>query len=321
MAKLSVVVCTFNRGRKLEGCLKSLSRQTFAHFEVIIVDGGSTDSTNSVIKQYKKQLKIRKFVFKEKELARVRDIGWRKARGEYVAWIDDDVIVSHNWAQEIIATFKRDARIGGVTGPTIVPGKILNNRDIFLFYHKKGVWAVVGKIWNKFFLEGKKYEVGQITKSGAWTPGSNFKQCLKIKKLIDVDYLEACNMALKKSLIEQVGGFDYGYRGVGEWSELDLAMRIKKLGYRLVFNPKARVTHHISRGGVYNRRTYAKSRMENFLKFYFTHVFRLRPDYLLKFFAYLVFLNSYWAYKAITDKNIDWLGGWLGTITGLKNVK
>jgi len=316
--KLSVVICTFNRGNRLDECLNSLTKQSFSGFEVIIIDGGSTDNTNKIIFKYSKKLKIKKVTYKNKELARARDKGWRKAKGELVAWIDDDVVVSRNWAKSIIEIFNHHPEIGGVSGPTIVKNKLLRNRDIFSFYNKRGLWGLMGKIWNNFFLEGQKDEVGKILKSGAWTPGSNFPSSLKIKGLKDVDYLEACNMTLKRKLIAQVGGFDYGYTKVAEWSELDLAIRVKSLGYRLVFSSKVRVNHNISQGGVYSRRTHAKQRMENFFKFYFRHIFKPQPDYFFKFLAYLFFLNFYWLYKAISTKNINWLGGWAGTLTGLK---
>ncbi len=318
--KLSIVICTYNRAISLEKCLASLVKQSFSDFEVIIVDGGSTDNTDKIINRYRKRLKIKKVVYKNKELAKVRDIGWRKATAELVAWIDDDVIVSKNWAKSIINIFANNSRIGGLTGPTIVDEKLLKNRDVFSFYNQRGIRGLAGKVWNSFFLEGKKYEVGKIFKSGAWSPGSNFPASLKIKGLKDVDYLEACNMIVRKNLVSQVGGFDYNYAGVAEWSELDLAMRIKNLGYRLVFSAKVRVKHNISQGGIYSKRTQAKSRMENFFRFYFRHIFKPRLGYFYKFSSYVLFLNIYWGYKAITSKNINWLGGWVGTISGILNI-
>jgi len=320
--KLSVIIGTFNRGESLRRCLQSLTKQTFSDFEVVIVDGGSTDNTRSVINHFSSKLTIKLVIDRRRELARVRDRGWRAARGEYVAWIDDDVIACRHWAEAIIATLDNPANknIGGVSGPTIVNEKLLTNRDVFSFYHAKGLMGIAGKFWNAFFLEGGQYAVGRITKSGAWTPGSNFPSSLKIKGLVTVDYLEACNMILRRSLVRKAGGFDYRYTGIGEWSELDLAMRISKLGYRLVFNAKVRVDHDISQKGVYSRRTHARKRMENFLRFYFRHIFKFRPDYIFKFLAYLLFLNLYWSYKAAVTANLDWLGGWRGTISGLKYV-
>lgn len=317
--KLSVIIATFNRDYSLQKCLISLSQQSFSLFEIIIVDGGSTDNTRQIVDQFAKKLTIKFVVDRRQGLAQARDRGWREARGKYVAWIDDDVVVARDWAAAIVATLdkKGNENIGGVSGPTIVPVKLLANRDVFSFYHARGLMGILGKFWNTFFLEGKQYEVGKILKSGAWTPGSNFKTSLQIKGLKEVDYLEACNMVLRKKLVEKAGGFDFNYKGIGEWSELDLAMKVRELGYRLVFNSKVRVDHYISQGGVYPRRTHARQRMENFLKFYCRHIFRWRFDYLFKFLTYLLFLNLYWGYKAVATKNLDWLGGLWGTISGV----
>ena len=319
-SKLSVVICTYNRAKRLDKCLTALEKQTFANFEVIIVDGGSTDETEKIIKKHSKKLRIKKIIERKKELSQVRDKGWRESEGKYVSWIDDDVVVSPEWAETVVKILDENENIAGVTGPTLVKKSILKNRDVFFFYQKKGFAGFTGKMWERLFIEGDKYQVGRIFKSGAWSPGSNFQQSLKLKGLVDVDYLEACNMTLRRKLIKKVDGYDYGYTGIAEWCELDLAMRIKKLGYRLVFSLKVIVHHNISQGGVYSRRTGAKQRMENFFKFYFRHIYKPCPSYIFKFTLYLFFLNGYWLYKAISDKNLNWIGGWIGTITGLKYV-
>ena len=316
--KLSIVIATFNRATALANCLDSLTKQTFSNFEVIVIDGGSTDNTPHIINQFRSKLNLKLITDPRPQLAQIRDRGWRVAAGQYVAWIDDDVVVCPNWAHAIVTVLDNNPKIGGVTGPTIIPSQLLAHRDVFIFYHARGLLTkILAYVWENLFLEGDKYAVGKILKSGAWTPGSNFASSLKITGLQPVDYLEACNMTLRKNLVHRVGGFDLGYVGIGEWSELDLSIRIKKLGYQLVFHAKACLYHHISQQGVYPRRTQARHRMVNFLKFYFRHIFHPQPTYFLKFFAYLLFLNAYWGYKAVATKNLNWLGGWLGTIEGL----
>ncbi len=315
-----MAICTFNRAESLKECLESLTKQSFTDFEVIIVDANSTDQTPQVIDNYSQKLKIKKVIETGKGLAKARDLGWKNSQGEFVSWIDDDVVVSEDWAKTIVKILSENKDIAGVSGPTIINNELLKNRDVFFFYGKKGLTGLLGKFWNYFFLESQMYEPGKLFKSGAWSPGANFAQSLQIQGLKDVDYLEACNMTLRRGLIEKVNGFDFNYTGVAEWSELDLAIRIKKLGYRLIFSSKVKVNHNISRSGVYSKRAEAKQRMENFLRFYFTHIFKLRSGYIFKFLPYLLFLNLFWAYKAIATGNQNWLGGWLGTITGLRFI-
>lgn len=325
--KLSVIICTHERGESLRECLESLVKQSYKNFEVVVVDGGSKDTTNEVIEKYSQKLKIKKVIYRGKELARVRDRGWWEAKGEIASWIDDDVVVDKDWAGVVVEIMDKNPDVGGISGPTLVKKELLKERDVFSFYEEKrkhsrknypAIPGMMAWIWDKWFLEGGKYEVGRLFKSGAWSPGSNFSNCLKIKGLLEVDYLEACNMTLRRKLVKKIGGFDYDYTKVAEWCELDLARRVAELGYKLVFNSKVKVYHNISQGGVYSRRTKAKERMENFFKFYFRHVYRPRADYVIKFLTYVMFLNGYWIYKAMETKNLDWLGGLGGTISGWK---
>lgn len=292
-----------------------MARQDYKDFEVIVIDGGSTDGTKLVIDEFKNRLLIRFYVFQEKELAKVRDLGWRKAKGELVSWIDDDVIVSPRWAQTLIEIFK-DNRIGGVSGPTIIPPQSLKQRDVFFFYNKRGLSGLLGGFWNRIFLEGGSKRVGKVFRSGAWSPGSNFQSSLRYKNLVEVDYLEACNMTIRRDLVRKVGGFDFNYRGVAEWCELDLARKVKSLGKRLVFSSKVRVDHYVSQGGVYNRRNDAKERMQNFLRYYFKHIYEPRWGHIWRFGLYLFFLNGYWVYKALSTGQVGWLGGVAGTFDG-----
>jgi len=309
---LSVVICTYNRASSLARALLSLAKQSYKEFEVVIIDGGSTDGTKQVAEEFMSRLRIKFYVLREKELAKVRDLGWRKARGELVSWIDDDVVASPNWAKSIIEIF-RDSKIGGVSGPTIIPSKILKQRDVFFFYNKRGFSGLLGRFWNRVFLEGGSKEVGRVFRSGAWSPGSNFRSCLRLRGLIDVDYLEACNMTVRRDLVKRVGGFDFDYRGVAEWCELDLAQKVKALGYRLIFSTKVRVDHFVSQGGVYTRRNDARERMENFLRYYFRFIYQPKWGHIWRFGLYLFFLNGYWVYKTISTGQVSWLGGVAGT--------
>lgn len=308
---LSIIIITYNRAESLSQCLESLTKQTFKDFEVIIVDGDSRDNTPQTIEKYNKKLKIKKFLQQTPNIAKLRDFGWRQAGGEYFSWIDDDVVATSQWAEEVVKTLDSDHHIGGVSGPTLIKKKLIKERDVFKFYKSQGLF---GQIWQKFFLENKTKEPGLILKNGWWTPGSNFESSTKIKGIKEVDYLEPCNMTYRRQVIEKVNGFDHRY--YKDWSEADLAFRVKNTACRLVFNPKAVVYHNITQTGAYSGRTAAKERMIDFYRYYFTHVFQ--PKYFLRFLSIILFQNIYYTYKAISDKNLSWLGSWLGSLIGFK---
>ncbi len=309
--KLSIIVLTYNRSDSLSECLESLTKQTYRNFEVIIVDGDSIDKTPEIINNYSKKLDIKKHIVKTPNIAKLRDFGWRQANGKYFSWIDDDVVVTTNWAKEIITTFETNHQVCGVSGPTLIRDEILSERDVFKWVKGKGI---IAKIWQNYFLEGKVKEPGLFLKNGWWTPGSNFESSTKLNGLKKVDNLEPCNMTYSKKVIEKINGFDHSF--YKDWSEADLAFRARKTGCKLVFNPKAVVYHNITQTGAYSGRTAAKERIIDFYRFYFRHIYQ--PRFLFRFITMVLFQNLYYTYKAITDSNFTWLGSWLGSLAGLK---
>jgi glycosyltransferase involved in cell wall biosynthesis len=89
---VSVVIATYNRREHIEKPLKSLERQTFQQFEVVIVDDGSTDGTDELIKDWQKKsaLPIRYTFQRNQGVATARNTGVRMSRGKYIAFLDSD---------------------------------------------------------------------------------------------------------------------------------------------------------------------------------------------------------------------------------------
>ena len=89
---ISVIIPTYNRGKLLHRCLKSLDRQIFKNFEVIICDDASTDNTKTIVDSFKNSLKIRYFLINNNSggPAKPRNIGIKKSKGKYVAFLDSD---------------------------------------------------------------------------------------------------------------------------------------------------------------------------------------------------------------------------------------
>ncbi|PIP62141.1 hypothetical protein COW99_00450 [Candidatus Roizmanbacteria bacterium CG22_combo_CG10-13_8_21_14_all_38_20] len=294
ITSLTIVVSTYNRSSSLDDCLNSLSKQTDPDFKILIIDGDSDDNTPRVIAKYSKKLSIRVIVDGIAHLSYIRDLGWRKADTKLVGWIDDDVVVSKGWVKSVKEAFKVKS-VAGVSGPTIIPHKLLNNRDVFYFHRSK---SFLSTIYFHLFMQGERFGIGKIYPSGAWSPGSNFPQSLKIKPR-EVDYLEACNFIIRRSVLKVADGFDLKYIGTSEWCEVDLAFRIRKVGRRLLFDPKVAVSHCISTGGVYARRNNVTHRLKNFLMFY---LFSYYPKSVIGWFLfmfYLLYILTYYLYLFI----------------------
>lgn len=323
--KASVFIPTKNRCKALKRCLDSLLKQTYKNFEVVIVDDESTDGTKDLVNKFSKKLNIN-FIFQKKQgLVSAVNQGLKNSKGDIFIRTDDDVVMYPKWIEGIVEIFNSSDKVGGVTGPTIIPKESKEHRDLFKlqqkFQERNFLWKLLGKIYFNYFMEGKPRAVSKWFKSGAFSLGSNYEDCLKLDGPIEVEHHEACNMAVRRDLLEKIGGFDEVYGGLGEYNEADVSFKIRKLGYKIIFNPKARVDHIPSREGFFKERPNSYSRILNFINFYFRHIKPNTLDKFVRFFSYLLFLNGFWVYKFITTKRISQLGCISGTIVGLaKNV-
>lgn len=317
----TVAISTFNRNEDLRRCLFALRNQADKNFDIVIANGGEYEGVRRVADEFG-DLKIKIVNQVRKGIVEGRNLGWRDSSSDIVCFIDDDLVVSPDWLANIRSTFLADDNIGGVSGPTIIPEDRLKSRDFALFLKEFNTSSnilirVIGKIYLKVILENKIHEVGRILNSGAFTPGSNYWECVNLKGPQEVDYLEACHMCYWRFLLEKIGGFDYAYTGTGEWNEPDFSFKVRRLGYRLVFNPKAVTEHHISQSGIFKARTYAYERSRNFIHFYFQNVKPNSLQKVVRFNINLFFINAYWFYKFIKTKNLSWLNGITGTLSGL----
>ncbi|MCT4535550.1 glycosyltransferase family 2 protein [Halodesulfovibrio sp.] len=116
---LSIIVCTYNRSSFLASCLESLIHQTIStlEFEVVVVNNNSGDNTQEVALSF--QNKFPNFVYLEEKnqgLSFARNAGINAAKGDWVAFLDDDAVARQNWIEQILATItKNDFDIfGGV---------------------------------------------------------------------------------------------------------------------------------------------------------------------------------------------------------------
>lgn len=106
---LSIIIPTLNAAKVLETCLKSIKKQTFKDYEILIIDGGSTDNTKIIAKKYR--CKVIKNPLKTAEAAKA--LGLKMASGKYIALIDsDNILPSIYWLSKMLLPFKDLSIIG-----------------------------------------------------------------------------------------------------------------------------------------------------------------------------------------------------------------
>ena len=132
---ISVVIPTYNRREYLKICLDAFARQTYPQnlYDVIVVDDGSMDDTSSFLSEYSKSTPFTLISLRQENQgpAIARNLGIRKARGELVAFTDDDCVVKEDWLYNHSRSFNDDM-VGGVGG--VVESKVLGIYGLYFDY-------------------------------------------------------------------------------------------------------------------------------------------------------------------------------------------
>ena len=115
----SVIIPTYNRPRHVSGCLRALTQQNYPRqqFEVIVVDDGSPEPLDQTIDLYRGRLNLTLLRQRNAGPATARNMGASVARGEYLAFTDDDCRPHGDWLRQLDMAFRTNAArmIGGRT--------------------------------------------------------------------------------------------------------------------------------------------------------------------------------------------------------------
>lgn len=126
MPRLTIQLCTYNRARLLERVLEALFDQTVPDdaYEVVLVNDGSPDDTNAVIERVRPLARCAFTVIVQQNagLAKGRNAGIARSRGERICFIDDDVLPTPVFAAEHLASDDRH-------GDVIVRGAVINTES------------------------------------------------------------------------------------------------------------------------------------------------------------------------------------------------
>ena len=98
MVKVSIIVPVYNTAKYLSMCIESLINQTLKDIEIILINDGSTDNSESIIKKYKDK-RIKYISQKNEGIGKTRNLGIEKTNGEYLAFIDSDDYIEPNFCE------------------------------------------------------------------------------------------------------------------------------------------------------------------------------------------------------------------------------
>ncbi len=114
---VSVIIATKNEEENISNCLKSVSRQS-QKCEIVVVDNFSEDKTVVIVRKFTK-----KVFTKGPERSTQRNFGLKKAKGEFVLFLDADMILEKNVVLECITSFKKNSYLSGIIIDEVPKGK------------------------------------------------------------------------------------------------------------------------------------------------------------------------------------------------------
>ncbi|MBD3880733.1 glycosyltransferase [Phormidium tenue FACHB-886] len=198
----SVVIPTYNRKPILEKCLKALENQKFAadtaiaHYEIVVVDDGSTDETVDWLRENTAFPHVRLFQQNHLGPAAARNLGVKEAKGDTIVFIDSDLVVTETFLQ--------------AHADKLAEGKQKIGSDRVFTY---------GSVINTCNFDNPTVEPFKLT---------DYSRA----------YFATGNVAIGRHWLDQAGLFDTRFQLYG-WEDLELGVRLKQLGLKLISCPEA----------------------------------------------------------------------------------
>jgi GT2 family glycosyltransferase/SAM-dependent methyltransferase len=211
--RVSVVIPARNQWVYTYNCLLSILETAHAlEYEVIVVDNASTDRTPRMLEKLRNVRVIR--LPENQGFVDACNSGAAEARGDYILFLNNDILLAPGCLQEMIATFQHYPDCGIVGPKMLYPDGLLQEAG--------------GIVWQ----DGTAWNYGKFGDPTA--PEYNYVR--------EVDYVSGAALMIQRSVFERLGGFDQRY-APGYWEDTDLGFSVRKLGLRVYYQPRAELVH------------------------------------------------------------------------------
>ena len=288
MKKLvSIIIVNWNGKNFLPKCLSSLFTQDYKNFELIFVDNASIDgSVDYVHKNYSKA----KVIVNKKNLgyAEGNNIGYKKAKGDYVLFLNNDTKVTKNFLTELVSVLESDSEIGGAQSKLLLmdsPSKLdcvgaYLTLTGFLYYY--GIFKRNSSLYNS--------QIYLYTAKGA-------------------------SMIFKRNVLEKIKlkGRLLDERYFAYFEETDMCHRVWLAGYKIVFAPNSIIYHKMGGTSMKLNNTFVqyhsfKNRINCYIKnLGIWQLIKILPIHLLVCEIYALSLLRYKPSLALSiQKSIMW---------------
>ncbi|BBM69333.1 glycosyltransferase family 2 protein [Rhodothermus marinus] len=220
----SVIIPTYNRDHLLIDTIQYVLRNNYKAFEVVVVDQtrGHPERIMNHLQRLRCDSRFKYIKISLANASLARNVGLRYAKGDVIIYIDDDVELAEDFIAAHVRRYE-DPQVGAVAGRVVELGTpLVHEPDERL---------------------RDRPRPGRLRPDG--TGETHFNQ---VGYRGEVEWGQGCNMSFRRAALEQIGGFDERYAVIRE--DVDVFYRIRKKGWKAVFEPDAKVTHlKESKGG------------------------------------------------------------------------
>ncbi len=213
--RISIVINTYNRAALLEKLLASFGHLDYEHFEVVVVNGPSTDGTADLLEQYAGRIKA--VACPVAHMTTSRNLGIAAAAGDVLVFIDDDALpADRKWLANIARAFAEGPpgkAVGAVGGPAF-------HYDTPFFQFRQGMTSdyVEQVFWGD-------------------QPGAPEADGVRwVRRTV------GCNSAFSREALREIGGFDEWINYYGD--EADVSLRLTRRGYAILQPDDCAVRHY-----------------------------------------------------------------------------
>lgn len=219
MITASIIIPHLNGKQHLDDCLNSLRRQTFADFEVLLVDNGSTDGSQAYVRTEFPEVNVIEFG-RNIGFTGACNLGYEQSTGDIVILLNNDTEVDPHWLEQIINTFETHPKVGSIASKML----LFDRRDTF-------------------HTAGDYYRIDGIPGNrGVWQhDAGQFDQAEPV--------FSACggSSAYRRTMIDEIGFLDDDFFFSCE--DVDLGWRAQLAGWQVRYVPEAIVYHKLKATG------------------------------------------------------------------------
>ena len=201
----SVIIPLYNRPQEIKELLETLMLQTWKHFEVLVIEDGSVNDAEAIVKNFSEKLDIRYFKKQNEGQGFTRNFGFERAKGDYFVIFDSDCLIPENYF-EIVNNYLQSNWLDAYGGPD-------DSHPSFTDVQKAISYSMTSP-FTTGGIRGNKKGIGQF-------------------------HPRSFNMGISRKVWETLGGFIITRSA----EDLEYSIRIHSAGFKIGLIPDAKVYH------------------------------------------------------------------------------